>query len=361
MLGYNDPFSSVGALDGAVYFSGLKVVRLAAPLITTQPTNLIVGVGSNATYKVAATFDVSAANTNGQWLFNGSPISGATNTTYSFTVVNSSYGAYAWQVNDGSYTVVSTNATLRPPAFTIVTSPLASIVVAAGIATNISVVVPTFAGATNYQWQFNSVNILNATNRVYSFTAGPTNYGSFKVIVNDGWNTNTSSVAVVTPPAPSIVSVTPATKAVLLGSTPTTFTVAALTFSGATNYQWLSNSVSIASATAKTLIITNVQLGNIGAIYTVRVNDGTTSITSAPPVALTVAVSPAITTPALLSATSYKLSFATETGLSYVVDYKTNLLQATWIPASTNAGTGGQVNVTNTVVGSQGYFRIRLQ
>jgi hypothetical protein len=276
MLGYNDPFSSIGGSDGAVYFSDVKVVRLSAPAFTLQPTNIIVGKGSNATFAVALSFDSSSANTNGQWLFNGAAIAGATNYVYSFTVTNNSYGTYSFNLNDSNYIVVSSNA-------------------------------------------------------------------------------------VLTPPTPNIVSVLPTTRAAALNGS-ASFTVSANTFSGITNYQWLSNSVPIASATASTLTISPVRAGNFGSIYTVRLNDGTTSITSSPPVTITVAVSQVITSPALLSGTKFRLSLGTESGPSYVVETKTNLLQATWTPVSTNAGTGGVINVTNTIIsGSQEYYRVRLQ
>ncbi len=39
MLGYNDPFSSVGAPDGSVYYSNLRVVSLAAPIISEIAVN----------------------------------------------------------------------------------------------------------------------------------------------------------------------------------------------------------------------------------------------------------------------------------------------------------------------------------
>jgi hypothetical protein len=39
MLGYNDPFSSVGSADGAVYFSNLRVVSLASPIISQITLN----------------------------------------------------------------------------------------------------------------------------------------------------------------------------------------------------------------------------------------------------------------------------------------------------------------------------------
>ena len=39
MLGYNDPFSSVGSGDGAVYYSNLRVVSLASAIITQVIVN----------------------------------------------------------------------------------------------------------------------------------------------------------------------------------------------------------------------------------------------------------------------------------------------------------------------------------
>ena len=37
MLGYDDPFSSVGTLDAAVYFSNLRVVRIGSPTPASFP------------------------------------------------------------------------------------------------------------------------------------------------------------------------------------------------------------------------------------------------------------------------------------------------------------------------------------
>ena len=132
------------------------------------------------------------------------------------------------------------------------------------------------------------------------------------------------------------------------------------TFSGVTNYQWLSNSVSITAATGRILSLTNLQAGHFGSIYTVRVNDGTTSVTSSPANTITLAVSQTITSPGIVAG-GFRLSFGTETGPDYVTEFKTNLLQASWTTLKTNAGTGGTVNVTNAVSGATGFYRIRLQ
>jgi hypothetical protein len=273
LLGYNDPFSSVGAPDGAVYFSDLKVVRLAGPVITAQPTNAIASVGATAAFMVAATFDPSSAVTNGQWTFNGTNIASATNATYSFTVTPASFGTYAWTVNDGNYTLTSSNATLRPTA--------------------------------------------------------------------------------------PVINTPPASRAAVLGGS-ASFSVTATTYSGLTNYQWLYYATNLPAATNRTLTLTNLQASRFGGPYTVRVNDGTTSITSAPPATLAVAVSPRLSSPVLVSA-GLTYNYGTEIGPSYVVDFKSALTNAAWTPVRTNVGTGGLINVTNATSGSQGYFRIRLQ
>jgi hypothetical protein len=149
-----------------------------------------------------------------------------------------------------------------------------------------------------------------------------------------------------------------------VGSSPT-FTVTATTFSGVTNFQWLYYGTNVAGAgvsgaTTRTLTLGNVQPFRFGGPYTVRVNDGTTSITSSPPALLTMAVSPTVSAPVLLGA-GLAYSFGTEIGPSYVVDFASSLTNPVWTPIGTNVGTGSPISVTNTLTGSEGYFRIRLQ
>jgi hypothetical protein len=59
MLGYNDPFSSIGAPDGAVYYSDLKVVQLGPPVITQiakSGTNVVINFTSVDGDTTAASF-----------------------------------------------------------------------------------------------------------------------------------------------------------------------------------------------------------------------------------------------------------------------------------------------------------------
>jgi hypothetical protein len=94
--------------------------------------------------------------------------------------------------------------------------------------------------------------------------------------------------------------------------------------------------------------------------YTVGVNDGYTTVTSTPPATLIMASVPTVSAPSY-AGKKFSLSFTSQVGPSYVVDYKSNLLQSAWVPISTNPGSGGIINVTNTATNGQGYYIIQLK
>lgn len=89
---------------------------ILAPVITAQPTNLSVIIGSNATFRVTATGDAPLAY---QWRFNGTNLLGRTTSVLAFTSV---------QFNQaGPYSVVVTNlggaVTSSPALLTVNPSP----------------------------------------------------------------------------------------------------------------------------------------------------------------------------------------------------------------------------------------------
>ena len=77
----------------------LHLAFLTPPLITTQPTNQTVTAGSNVTFSVTASGTLPLSY---QWSFNGTNLSGATNTMLMLTNVQVSQA--------GNYTVLVTNA-----------------------------------------------------------------------------------------------------------------------------------------------------------------------------------------------------------------------------------------------------------
>lgn len=279
MLGYVDPWddlgnSSPGSGEGCAIYDNVQVIQLSAPVVTSQPTNVLVDLGGTATFTVAAS---------------------------------------------------------------------------------------TATGLTNYQWYSNSVAIAKATNS--SLTVSPTTSGSYataySVQVNDGaYSTWSASATVQSVTLPSIIT-PPATRAAVVGGSPT-FSVIAGTSTGITNYQWMYYGTNIAGATAQSFTLTKVQPVSFSGPYTVRVSDGFNSVTSSPPATLTFALSPGLTGPAR-SGTNFSFSFESEIGPSYVLDYKSALTNATWVPLSTNTATGTILSVTNSSAAPEGFYRIRLQ
>ena len=251
--------------------------------------------------------------------------------------------------------------TIAPPV--IVTQP-ASTVAAQGSAAGFSVVATTGTGVTNYQWSINGANIVGATNAALNFaTVQFTNYGTYQVVVNDGRFPVVSATTTLLPPAAGLVINTqPVGKVVPFGLT-TSLSVVASSSSGTTNYQWMMSSTNVSGAnytgiTGRSLGITSVQFTNAGP-YKVRVSDGFTSITS-DVVNVTIAIQPAITS--LASGSTLNLTFPTEVGPNYVVEWKGALTNGAWNPLVTNAGTGSPITVPeSTLVAAERYYRVRMQ
>jgi autotransporter-associated beta strand protein len=151
----------------------------------------------------------------------------------------------------------------------------------------------------------------------------------------------------------------PSGRAAVVGGA-ASFLVTAATFPGKTNYyQWRFEGVAVPGATDRTLAMSSVQATNFGG-YSVVVNNGQCDSYSLT-VQLTHAVSPAFL-PIRLNLTTISLSFPTESGPIYLVEYKNALTDATWMSLSSLGGTGGTETVTDTIAISLArFYRIRVQ
>jgi len=248
---------------------------------------------------------------------------------------------------------------ISPPKITGPTNTQANL----GGSATFAVTANTASGVTNFQWYLNGVAIAGATSP--SLTVNPVvaaSFGSYSVAVNDGAYTSWSSNATLKPASGPVIITPPSSLTAVVGGSPT-FSVTASTSSGVTNYQWTYYGTNLTSATAttKNLTLANVQSVSFGGPYAVIVSDGFNSITSTPAATLTLASSPSITSPAVPGHTNFVLSFNTQIGPAYVVDFKTNLTDATWKSLKTNSGTGSIITVTNTVNSPSGFYRVRLQ
>jgi hypothetical protein len=126
------------------------------------------------------------------------------------------YGDWRCKVDDGNLLnpAFSSVLTIRPPNFIVtpLVTPLAGL---QGSQRDITVVSTASSGSTFYQWKFNGVNLVNSAN--YGQATGnplqvknynPSRFGSYSVVVSDGYNTNTSTTTVLSgyPNSPTVTS-----------------------------------------------------------------------------------------------------------------------------------------------------------
>ena len=72
--------------------------------------------------------------------------------------------------------------------------------------------------------------------------------------------------------------------------------------------------------------------------------------------------SPPTISNARLTGTSFTLATSTQVGFNYILEYKTSLNDANWIPVQTNSGSGAQIGLTNIgVTGPSRIYHIRVQ
>jgi hypothetical protein len=187
---------------GSLTSSNATLTVVSPPVITAQPSNRTNNAATSATFSVLVS---SVSPLNYQWLKNGTNvanggrISGATNSTLTITSVSDNDAAtYSVTVTNLAGNVTSSNATLTvidPPGIT--TQPLGQRVLTGG-----SVSFTVSASGTsplNYQWRFNSANILNATNAAYGIQVVATNNtGNYSVVVTNLAGGVTSSNALLT-------------------------------------------------------------------------------------------------------------------------------------------------------------------
>src|SRR5581483_455603 len=178
---------------GAVTSSVAALAVYVPPSILTQPASESVAQGMNGSLSVTASGTGPLAY---QWNFNGAPISGANNATFSIH--------HAHADNSGNYTVVVSNA------YGVVTSTVATLTVyvVPSIATqpssqgvvvgsNVSLTVSANGtGPLSYQWNLNGEALPGANDATLSLTDVQTNQaGSYTVIVTNAWGAATSAVA----------------------------------------------------------------------------------------------------------------------------------------------------------------------
>ena len=159
-----------------------------------QPANQTVTAGGNVTFSVVANGTPAPTY---QWNKGGSPISGATNSSYTITAAQSAAaGTYTVVVTNTAGSVTSNAATLTVNAAasapTISTQP-ANQTVTAGAAVTFAVVA-NGTPAPTYQWNKGGSPISGATNASYTINSAATgDAGSYTVVVTNAFGAVTSA------------------------------------------------------------------------------------------------------------------------------------------------------------------------
>jgi hypothetical protein len=343
----SNPSGSTNSSQASVQFS---------PSITAQPTSQTVAPGSsNATFIVTATGNPTLLY---QWQFQGDDISSATGSSY--TVPS------AHQTNVGNYQVVITNAfgsiTSAPAALNLLPGILVqptNIAAAAGSTVIFSV---TAEGSTplSYQWQMNGGVIVGATASTYVIgNVSTAAAGAYSVAITNAFGSVTSASAILTVSSQGPVIATQPAQVIVPANSDATFTVTA---AGAPPlaYQWRFNNSSLTGQTTTALVLHSVQLTNAGN-YTVVVTNTFGAVTSSPALLKLLAGPLSITTP-IVASNKLNLLFSSQTGFTYVIEYKTSLITPGWTSLLTTNGTGSSVLIQDsTTNASSRFYRIRAQ
>ena len=185
--------NSYGSATSAV---AVLTVSQLAPLITSQPQDQTVSIGSNALFSVTAS---GAPTLHYQWSFNGTNLAGATRSSFAINNVQPrNAGNYAVRVSNNYGAATSSNAALTvvgiPPS---ITSQPASMTVPSG--TNVILSVTASGSAPlSYQWNFNGSPVSGATQSALTLNNIQTNQaGTYFVQVTNFMGSTNSANAIL--------------------------------------------------------------------------------------------------------------------------------------------------------------------
>jgi uncharacterized repeat protein (TIGR03803 family) len=276
--------------EGSVTSSDATLTVIDLPVITAQPTNLLVLAGTNVAFGVSVT---GAAPFGYRWQFNGTNLLNGMSAIYSIPSVGTNdAGNYAVLIYNSEGSATSSNA-----ALTVVLSPTNR--------TNYASTTARFTATAfspeplNYQWQKNGTNLAEggnlsgATNSTLTIAnVSDADAASYSAVVSDATGSVTTSNAVLTVNDFLFIASQPQSQTVGLGSN-VTFTV---TVYGAPPFvfQWYFNGTPVGSPATGTNVssyaLTNVGTNQAGN-YSVQVVNGYGSLTSSNAV-LTVKIFP---------------------------------------------------------------------
>ena len=312
---YGGTLGGTGMISGPVTLKGGSTIAPGTSVGTlTLATNLTLEPGSTNLFEVQNSSSGDLLQVQGDLIIGpnctlaisvlGAPLNPATNVLITYSGKKS--GSFAsvllrsGSLNSSLTIDESTPGQIKLaaiPQVAITTQPQGAIV-STNDPVNFSVVA-TGSAPLNYQWYFTpEVNtpyspLTDATNALYSIgSADGTNNGLYQVVVNNSFNSVTSSVAVLIVGNVKPQLSGPFNQTVIQGNN-ATFSATVVIANPAPTFQWQTNGVDVPGATGTSLTFNNVQYAlNNTAVSLIASNAGGIVTNSA---TLTVIVTPVIT------------------------------------------------------------------
>jgi hypothetical protein len=373
------------------------------PLVTVQPKSQTVPAGTNVTFTIAA----AGSSLSYFWRRDGSFISGATNTSYTTNNVQvaDSGAVFTCIVSNFNGPTVSSNAVLTVnPDLPVVTTQPTNITVTAGNSATFTITATSVA-PRGYFWRRDGLLIGRATDSSYTTNnVQASDSGAvFSCLVSNNTGTTLSSNAVLTvvlsPPNDLCSAAFVITNYPYAHTQSTAYATSQgdpnppCSMSGVGNGVWYQFTpasdggmvVDTFGSSFRPAFAT--YSGSCGSLSEIGCNDATVGTAAAVSNSVTAGVSyyilaggyttgtlvlhlaftPAPRPPApvifapVLDSNRFLFSFATVTGLTYVVEYKNQFTNRNWTPLQTNTGDGGTTTVTNVLSANpQRFFRLRV-
>lgn len=260
---------------GAATSAGATVSVVAPPVITLEPQSRTVNAGASVVFSVSAT---GALPLSYQWFKAGTPISGATSSSYSIPSAQAGdAGSYSVRIANLVGAVSSIGASLNvivPPSIT--TQPVGQ-TLSAGQSLTLSVAA---AGSVplSYQWSRNGAGIAGATAADFVRpSAQASDSGSYSVRVTNPAGIATSATVTVTVLTAPAITTQPLSQAVPFGGR--LLLQVAATGSTPLAYRWRKDGVFIAGATSDTYEIASSDTSHSG-VYQVEVSNPVGTVNS---------------------------------------------------------------------------------
>jgi Zn-dependent metalloprotease len=268
--------SSLTCVTGSPATSNSITMTVNSPVtasvsISVSPSGAICS-GTSVTFTATAT---NGGTPTYQWQNNGSNISGATNSTYTSTmlangnvitcIMTSSLSCVTGSPATSNSVTMTVNSAL-PASVSITANPSGAI--CSGTSVTFTATATNGGTTPAYQWKNNGTNISGATNSTYTSTA-LANGNLITCIMTSSFSCATGSPATsnsitmtVNSPVTASVSISASPSGAICAGTSVTFTATA-TNGGTPTYQWKNNGSNISGATNSTYTSSALANGNI--------------------------------------------------------------------------------------------------